>query len=267
MQTPFDKSFNDLLNAILTDYRNQVDGDGKAIDTAEGSEAFIRAACHASALWGLYRMQNYIADQIFPDSSDAANLQHHAWLHAVEPTYQETPEALLSRLIAIMRRPPAGGNRYDYVQWALSIDNVAGAWCFPLARGDGTVDVVIMANKTTTGSEIPAQGLMDQVKAYIDDVRPVGAGDDSVHIIAPTITTQAVTMTVAGEDVDLTVVTDEITTFINSLVPDQVLYRSQLLAIAVNNGAVNATISTPATDVTPTTHHMLRPGAINVTAA
>ncbi|WP_413462564.1 baseplate J/gp47 family protein [Kingella kingae] len=42
-----------------------------------------------------------------------------------------------------MRRPPAGGNQYDYKNWALSVDGVSSAYVYPLRRGLGTVDIAI----------------------------------------------------------------------------------------------------------------------------
>ncbi|ENQ9729922.1 baseplate J/gp47 family protein, partial [Yersinia enterocolitica] len=39
-------------------------------------------------------------------------------------TDQESPEDLLARLLDIIRRPPAGGNKYDYKRWALEVTGV-----------------------------------------------------------------------------------------------------------------------------------------------
>jgi hypothetical protein len=48
------------------------------------------------------------------------------------------------------------------------------------------------------------------------------------------------------------------------LIPGQTLYTSQLTAIAIRNGADNATVTTPAADVTCTDYQMIRPGEVNV---
>jgi uncharacterized phage protein gp47/JayE len=148
----FQKDFDELLNAILTDYRNQF----PEADTSQGSLIFIKSACLASALWGLYKYQDWIAKQIFPDTADTEALEHHAWVRGLTRTYGETDAAYLARLLDYIRRPPAGGNKYDYVKWALEIDNVKAAYCIPLAQGLGTVDVVIVANEANTGSETPS---------------------------------------------------------------------------------------------------------------
>ena len=233
-----------------------------------------------------------------------------------------------------MALPPAGGNANDYVQWALSIDNVASAWCFPIARGLGTVDVVILANEETTGAEIPSDhddltgtatsvvsdqlvdssatfisdgvsvgdvvrnttaststtvsavtseteltleadifstaghayevvSLCNQVLEYIDGVRPVTAS--SVQVVGPTEQMQDIAMTVTGDGVDLTRIADDITDYLGTMIPGQVLYRSQLIRIALDNGSQNAVVSTPSDDVTPSGYNMLRPGTTSVT--
>ena len=255
----FQKDFDQLLNDILTDYTNQFPG----VDISQGSLIFIRSACLASALWGLYQQQDYIARQIFPDSSDTANLEHHAWLRGVTRVVGETDAELLTRLLEVIRRAPAGGNKYDYIRWAKSIDNVAGAWCYPLAQGDGTVDVVITADLAATGSEIPSAPLLAQVLAYINDVRPVT--HSQVRVLAPTIDVTAVTMDATGDNISLTEIASEVTALLNSLAPNQTLYKAQLVAIAIQLGAVNVTVSVPAADVVPATNHMIRPGVISVT--
>lgn len=323
------KDFDTLLNEILTDYRNQFPG----IDTTRGSLVFIKSACLASALWGVYRAIEYQSRQIFPDTAGALNLEHHAWVRGLSRRSGETDAELLARLLSLIRRPPAGGNKNDYEQWALSIAGVAAAFCFPLAQGPGTVDVVILADADTTGSEIPSshatltgantsvaagqlidadatfitglarqgdkvlnvlQGtaarvvsvdseteltlsadiftdderdyqvisLCQEVLDYIDTVRPVTAS--AIRVLPPTTLTQAIDITLTGSAVDTAQVASEITAWMNSLVPGQVLFVSRLLQIALDNGADNAVLTTPAADVIPDDYQMIRPGVINV---
>lgn len=253
----FQKDFDELLNSILVDYKNQF----PEADTSQGSLIFIKSACLASALWGLYKYQDWIGRQIFPDTADTEALEHHAWVRGLTRTYGETDAAYLARLLDYIRRPPAGGNQYDYVKWSMEIDNVAAAYCFPLAQGLGTVDVVIVANAATTGSEIPGQTLIDEVLAYINGVRPVTAS--IVRVLGPTILTQDVTMTVSGVTNKAQIASD-ITAYMKTLIPGQTLYKSKLIQIAMNNSADNATISTPANDVTAANYEMIRPGTVNV---
>jgi len=182
MSNNFLKDFNTILDGILTDYRNQLPG----ADTSQGSLIFIKSACLASAMWGLYRYQEWISKQIFPDMADTINLEHHAWVRGLSRTYGESDAALLARLLEYIRRPPAGGNKYDYIKWATAVENVASAWCYPLAQGLGTVDVVILANKTTTGDEIPSSSARIGITTTATSGKLIDAGASfsSGHAVA-----------------------------------------------------------------------------------
>ncbi len=207
--TVFLEDFDSLLNAILTDYKNQFQG----ADTSQGSLIFIKSACLASALWGLYKYQDYIANQIFPDTADSASLDHHGYVYNLPRKYGEADADYLTRLLNRIQQPPAGGNANDYVQWALAVTNVEDAWCFPLAQGLGTVDVVITANSAVTGSEIPSShadmgtvtglstgSLMDST-AMFTGMLPVSIGD----IVTNTAlgTTAIVTAVTSGTELAL----------------------------------------------------------------
>jgi uncharacterized phage protein gp47/JayE len=326
----FKKDFDELLNAILTDYKNQFSD----VDTSQGSLIFIRSACLASALWGLYKYQEYISKQIFPDTADSEYLDHHGWVWGITRKYNETDAEYLARLLNHIRQRPAGGNKNDYEQWALSIDNVKAAYCYPLAQGLGTVDVVILADEEITGSEIASNygkligtidsissgklidsgatfqtsgvqvgdvvknttqntettvsavdsetqislssdiftqigesyeivSLTQQVKDYIDEVRPVTV--KIFRVLVPTIVYQDVSMTVTGSNVNTLQIASDIEAYMKTLKPDETLYISQLISIAINNGADNASVSTPTSDVVPNQYEMIRPGVINVT--
>lgn len=93
----------------------------------------------------------------------------------------ESDNSLLNRLLDLLRRPPAGGNQYDYKAWALSVDGVTSAYVYPLRRGLGTVDVVI-----TSGDNVPSDDIVSKVQNYIDSVRPVTAKNSMV--IKPDVT-------------------------------------------------------------------------------
>lgn len=252
----FEKSFDQILNDILTDFRNIF----PTVDVSQGSLAYMKAAGYASALWGLYRYQQWISRQIFPDTADTEALEHHGWVRGVARTAEETDTDYLARLLEYLRRPPAGGNKYDYEKWAKEVDDVAAAYAFPLAQGAESVDVVIVANAIATGSEIPAQTLLDAVAAYIAELRPVGAR--FVRVLAPTVVTQAVTLT--GVGAYAAEVAADITAYLNGFEPGQALYLPQLIGIATGNGAVNPEVTLPAATVTPQPDEMLRPGVINV---
>lgn len=313
----FLKDFDTLLNELLTDWQNQF----PAADTSHGSLIYIKSACLASALWGIYRYQEWISKQIFPDTADTANLDRHGWVYNLNRKPNESNSDYLERLLTLIRQPPAGGNKQDYINWVLALPYIKAAYCFPLGQGLGTVDVLILCTemtgtadateanklhhaggtfiaemvgatvKNTTDDtetmisafvdsgeltltddifvsgdayaiqEIPNQLFLDIIDTYIQIVRPVTA---SVSIQSPSILLQDVTMTVTGSDADLTQIATEITSYLNSLEPNETLYIDQLKAIAIQNGADAATVTTPASDVTPSGYQMIRAGTINV---
>jgi len=95
-------------------------------------------------------------------------------------TDDETDPELLARLLDVIRRPPAGGNRWDYRRWAMNVDGVSAAYVYPLRRGLGTCDVVI-----TASGGLPSAATIANVQAVIDGQRCVTAKNSLV--IAPTI--------------------------------------------------------------------------------
>ena len=144
-------TFDELLNNILTDYRNQ--------NGSVSAEMAMREACLASAIWGAYKYQQYLGKQPFPDTADTENLDHHGAVQGLARNADESDADYLERILDDIQNPPAGGNQYDYRTWAKDIDGVAEAYVFPLAQGDGTVDVVVVADETATGSEIPSASM------------------------------------------------------------------------------------------------------------
>lgn len=251
-------SFDEILAGILRDFQNIFPG----VDVSQGSLSYMKAAGYASATWGLYQYQNWIARQVFPDTADSANLEHHANIRGLVRKPAETDAELLTRLLDYIRRPPAGGNKYDYVKWALEVPDVAAAWCIPLGQGLGTVDLVIAANVATTGSETPTELLLDTVRAYIMDIMPTHV--KSLRVLAPEIVAQDVTMTVTGAAANVLLIASEITAYLETFMPGQPLYRTQLTSIATSNGADDAVLTVPEDNITPTAYQLIRPGVISV---
>lgn len=161
----------------------------------------------------------------------------------------ETDAALLARLLDLIRRPPAGGNKYDYSKWALSVPGVSQAYVYPLRRGVGTVDVVI-----TSAGGLPSTQLISDVQNYIDGVRPVTAKDSLV--LAPTLLAVNVTVQVKLTGITLATavaqVTDALTGYFASLAPGDTAYKSRIEALISDiAGIVDRTVSAPVGNVVP----------------
>lgn len=83
----------------------------------------------------------------------------------------ESDEDLRNRYLDRVKEPVMSGNAADYLQWALERTGVGDAKVFPVWNGNGTVKVVIIDSERTA----PTQALIDDVAAYIELVRPIGA--------------------------------------------------------------------------------------------
>ncbi|AHG74189.1 Baseplate J [Mannheimia sp. USDA-ARS-USMARC-1261] len=163
-------------------------------------------------------------------------------------TDAESDSSLLERLLNRIRRPPAGGNRYDYKEWALDVDGVEAAFVYPLRRGLGTVDIVITSN-----NDLPSDETVNKVQAYIDEVRPVTAKE--AKVIKPTARRVNFTIKVKLSGVSLSAITTEIKTalgdYFNHLAPADSVIVSQCEAIVSDLiGVIDRKITTPIENLT-----------------
>ena len=90
----------------------------------------------------------------------------------------ETDDALVKRVLAYLQSPATSGNIYHYKLWTMAVEGVGDAKIFPLDNGNGTVSVMPI----TSGGRSPDEGIIEKVKNYIEEQRPIGA---TVSVIAP----------------------------------------------------------------------------------
>ncbi|CDL80178.1 baseplate J/gp47 family protein [Xenorhabdus cabanillasii] len=162
-------------------------------------------------------------------------------------TDAETDASLLARLLDIIRRPPAGGNQYDYRRWALEVPGVTAAFVYPLRRGLGTVDIAI-----TSADGLPSADIIQAVQGHIDDVRPVTA--KSSLVLAPTlrrvdfvieVVLAGITLDAANQEIQA-VITDAV----GRLAPGEPLIRSQIeMRISLIPGITDRRIIAPVGNV------------------
>jgi uncharacterized phage protein gp47/JayE len=93
----------------------------------------------------------------------------------------ESDDDYRARMLEFIQNPPMGGNKTDYEIWVRSIAGVGNAWCLPLERGGGTVDVIF---KASGSNPVPSGALIAEVEDYIDSVKPVTA-DVSILPVNP----------------------------------------------------------------------------------
>ena len=149
----------------------------------------------------------------------------------VGATNAESDSSLLERLLNKIRRPAAGGNKYDYKDWALEVDGVEQAYVYPLRRGLGTVDIAITAD-----NGVPSDDTVRRAQEYIDQERPVTAKESKV--VKPDVTKIDFTIQVKISGVALaeikTAISNALRDYFNGLIPGDDLIVSQCEAV-VNN--------------------------------
>lgn len=149
----------------------------------------------------------------------------------VGATNAESDSSLLERLLNKIRRPAAGGNKYDYKDWALEVDGVEQAYVYPHRRGLGTVDIAITAD-----NGVPSDDTVRRAQEYIDQERPVTAKESKV--VKPDVTKVNFNIQVKISGVALndikTAINNALRDYFNGLIPGDDLIVSQCEAV-VNN--------------------------------
>lgn len=149
----------------------------------------------------------------------------------VGATNAESDSSLLGRLLNKIRRPAAGGNKYDYKDWALEVDGVEQAYVYPLRRGLGTVDIAITAD-----NGVPSDDTVRRAQEYIDQERPVTAKESKV--VKPDVTKVNFNIQVKISGVALndikTAINNALRDYFNGLIPGDDLIVSQCEAV-INN--------------------------------
>ncbi len=182
---------------------------------------------------------------------------------------------------ARIQTPPQGGAASDYVSWAKQVSGVTRAWCYPLNRGPGTVDVFAVFDGRS--NNIPASGDLATIQAVLSAKAPVTADAQAKALVA-----DALTITISGmvpnSTANQAAVTAALQALARSISPGQsavsgvsivgdditatqttgVLYLEQIDA-AISGAAPLAhyDLVAPSSDITYASGHI--PGAVTVT--
>ena len=105
----------------------------------------------------------------------------------------ERDDELRSRTLAALAATPASGNADDYAAWCGRAEDILRVKVLPLARGNGTVDIVAVG----LDGKAPAQSVIAEAQAIVDTERPVGA---DAKVLAATETAVNVTAAVTLMD-------------------------------------------------------------------
>jgi len=159
---------------------------------------------------------------------------------------QESDAALLARLLARLRNPPHGGNAKDYLAWAMAVPGVSKAYVYPLRRGLGTVDVVIMSI-----AGLPSAQLLADAQTAINAAKPVTS---DCLVLAPALVPVAITatLTLSGTPLAAAVATinAQLAAYFSSLKPGDAVIKTRIAAlIADTAGVVDFNLTAPAANV------------------
>lgn len=174
----------------------------------------------------------------------------------------EIDDSLRARLLTRIQQPPQGGDKADYVAWALAVPGVTRAWAYPLELGAGTVTVRFMMDGTYTNG-IPLSGDVTAVAAYIDPLRPVTA---TVTVVAPV--SVPVNFTIAGLTPSNATVQAAITQELTNLIKSEAQPGGTILlshireAISVAAGETDHSLTSPAANVVNTAGNISTMGTI-----
>ena len=83
----------------------------------------------------------------------------------------ETDEELRARTLAALAATPASGNADHYAAWCGQVADILRVKVLPLARGNGTVDIVAVGRE----GKAPSEAAIREAQAVMDRERPVGA--------------------------------------------------------------------------------------------
>ena len=105
----------------------------------------------------------------------------------------EDDDTLRARALAALAATPASGNGDHYAAWCGRVADILRVKVLPLARGNGTVDIVAVG----LDGKAPAQSVIAEAQAIVDTERPVGA---DAKVLAATETAVNVTAAVTLMD-------------------------------------------------------------------
>ena len=91
----------------------------------------------------------------------------------------ESDEDLRERFFTTIKKSYTSGNVAHYEMWTLEVDGTGACKVYPLKNGNGTVEIVI-TNSDMLGA---SSELIENVKANIEEKRPIGA---SVTVVSAT---------------------------------------------------------------------------------
>jgi len=172
----------------------------------------------------------------------------------------ESDDDLRTRILKRIQTPPRGGSAADYEDWALEVPGVTRAWAYAGENGIGTVVVRFMMDDVYTDG-IPQAADVATVQAYIDTIRPIGAG---LTVSAPIAVPMDVTMQLSPNDATTqsNVIAEIDDLLRRNSMPGGTIYLSHIQeAVSTAEGETDHVLSIPSGNVTHTNGQIAVRGA------
>lgn len=222
--------------AFITTVLGTIDGTGNATVTAQASLVGIAS--------------NVVLNTALTLTSPPAGVDSNALSTAfLAGTDIETDQALLDRLLFLLRNPPSSGTKNDYIRWATEVAGCDSAFVYPLRNGVGTTDIII-----TSAGNAPSVPLLALVQAHIDEMRSVGL--NTVNVFGPALLVQNFDIQVKISGITLLqaqgLISAALNSYYASLLPGQTFVRSVAEALVSDIvGITDRLFVAPAANVVP----------------
>ncbi len=146
----------------------------------------------------------------------------------------EDDNTLKNRILFFKRNPERGGTTTDYQRWAFTVAGVVSAHCVDLARGIGSVDVILGAPPDILDS------LVTLVQAVVDLKKPLG-----VHPLVKKATILPVVFRITVSGISALVAEDAAMSYLNTISISGKVKFSWITRAIINAGASDAYITSP----------------------
>lgn len=243
------ESYGELINALTTEDRVLKAGDLEVLvpikTEGKGSKYNLEAGSLTVLVTPPVGIEYVRQDDFLKDGTDLEDFE----------VYRE-------RIMKAKRKPKRGGAPSDYEVWAEEIDGVTFAKSFPLARGNGTIDVLI-----ATDSGIPSDELILKVQQHIDRKRPTGANPLVIKPELSIIDLDIQVLPKSGETLEtiINIIIDSVKEYIKSVPIGGIIYINAIVnAIFETKKVVNAKVITPIGDIVLNNTEVAKAGDISV---
>lgn len=269
------RAFDDIYNELITAHLNK---------SGKNAGLLLQIIYSAVAVlgWGIYKKLQFVANQIFPDTASTEWVEKHAGVRGITISGKTTDE-LLSDISDFELSPSAGGNEGDWIRWINGYsyihdegdpsewtETVAGVYVDEGARGGGTINIVIITDRSESGYEgIATAEIMAALTSYIDTYKRV-LGIWDFQIYSASHHDVAIAIQIAADNYDYVsgILETSLPAYMVSLIPGETLRLTQCESTAILAGALDANVTSPAANVTvdngPDSYERIWPTTISI---